>query len=93
MAVAAIIIQMSLVGRNPCREGGISKEPQSTSLGLGGIPGDSTCKGILDRGTGRVEALDDTLLVLVRTQETEPLSEVMLNDDRLCESCRLKGRV
>lgn len=93
MAVVAIIVQMSLMGRNPSREGGSSKEPQSTSLGLGGIPGDSTSKGILDSGAGRVETLDDTLFVLVRTQETEPFSEVVFNDDRLCESCRLKGEI
>lgn len=67
MAVVAIIVQMSLMSGNPSREGGFSKEPQCTSLGLGSIPGDSTSKGILDRGAGRVKTFDDALFVLVRT--------------------------
>ena len=89
MAVVAVIDQMSLMGRNPDREGDSGEEAQRTRLALRGVPSDGACKRILDGCTRGVETLDDALFVLVRAQKTKLLSEVVFNDHRLCERRRL----
>jgi len=89
MTVVAVIDQMSLMGRNPDREGGSGEETQRSCLAFRGVPSDGDCKRILDGCAGGVETLDDALFVLVRAQKAKLLGEVVLNDHRLCERRRL----